>query len=91
MSSRFVPRWFSTPDGRTVYALEQPDHLVEHQRLGARYLVHRLAVQTYADRLHIAGLIERLESGLLRELTEDAYRAEVRNIEQLERMGGDPE
>jgi len=91
MSSGFVPRWFSTPDGRTVYALEQPDHLVEHQRLGIRYLVHRMDVQTYADRLHIAGLIERLESGLLRELTEDAYRAEVSNIERLERMGGEPE
>ena len=91
MSSGFVPRWFSTPDGRTVYALKQPDHLVEHQRLGIRYLVHRLDVQTYADRLHIAGLIERLESGALRALTEEAYRDEVRNIEQLERMGGDPE
>ena len=82
-----TPRWFATPDGGTLYALLSPDRLVEHQRLGGRYLHHVFEVKTYADRLHLASLLERLEQGLLEGLTREEYDGRVRNIERLERLG----
>jgi hypothetical protein len=87
MAEGFAAVWFSTPDGRSIYAHTAPDRVLEHQRMGARYAVHEMVVKTYADRLHIAALLERLQSGLMRPLTEDEYRLEVSNIERLERFG----
>ena len=54
---------------------------------GGRYLHHVLEVKTYADRLHLASLLERLEQGLLEGLTREEYDGRVRNIERLERLG----
>ena len=91
MSSPSSTRWFSTPDGRTLYALTVDGQWTEHQRMGKRYQLHRMDVKTYADRLHVAALIERLDAGLLEVLDEEEYRNRVRNIEQLERLGGEGE
>ena len=55
--------------------------------MGVRYLVHVLAVKTYPDRLHIAGLLQGIEAGTLLPLTETEYRDRVSNIERLERLG----
>ncbi len=82
-----TPLWFATPDGGSLYALVSPDRLVEHQRLGERYLHHVLEVNTYADRLHVVDLLERLKQGLLAGLTREEYDRRIRNIERLERLG----
>lgn len=84
MEDAFSPRWFATPDGGTVYALTHPDRLVEHQRIGRFHRHHVLEVKTYADRLHVAALLERVEDGLLRSLDEREHAEAVSNIEQLE-------
>lgn len=84
MEDAFSPRWFATPDGRTVYALAHPDRLVEHQRIGRFHRRHVLEVKTYADRLHVAALLERVENGLLTSMGEPAYAEAVSNIERLE-------
>ena len=84
MEDAFSPRWFATPDGGTVYAWTHPDRLVEHQRIGRFHRRHVLEVQTYADRLHVAALIERLDDGLLKSMDEREYAETVSNIERLE-------
>ena len=58
MSDPFIPRWFCTLDGRSLYALEAPDQLVEHQQIGSRHAVHTLEATTYPDRLRIADLVD---------------------------------
>lgn len=88
MSEWDGPRWFATPDGGTLYALEGPDFLVEHQRIGRRYVVHRLEVKTYADRLQVSALLARLESGMLQALDAEEYARRVSNIERLEPLFG---
>lgn len=87
MPSVFSPQWFTTPDGRSLYALESPERLVEHQQMGTRYMVHVLVVKTYPDRLYIAGLLQGMEAGTLLSLTEEAYRMRLRNMLRLERLG----
>ena len=87
MTSAFSPQWFTTPEGRSIYALESSERLVEHQQMGARYMVHVLAVKTYPDRLHIAGLLQAVEAGSLVPLTQEEYQERVSNIERLERLG----
>ena len=84
MEDAFSPRWFATPDGGTVYALTHPDRLVEHQRIGRFHRLHVLEVKTYADRLHVAALLERVEHGLLRPMDETEHAEAVNNIERLE-------
>lgn len=84
MEDAFAPRWFATPDGRTVYALTHPDRLVEHQCIGRFHRRHVLEVKTYADRLHVASLLERVEDGLLRPMGEREHAEAVSNIERLE-------
>lgn len=84
MEDGFSPRWFATPDGGTVYALTHPDRLVEHHRIGRFHRHCVLEVKTYADRLHVAALLERIEDGLLRSLDEREYAEAVSNIERLE-------
>jgi hypothetical protein len=80
-----TPKWFATPDGGSIYALLTPDRLEEHQRLGRRYLHHVLEVRTYADRLHVVALLERVANGDIIALEEDEYDERIKNIEQLER------
>ena len=84
MEAAFSPRWFATPDGGTVYALTHPNRLVEHQRIGRFHRRHVLEVKTYADRLHVAALLERVEHGLLRSMEETEHAEAVNNIERLE-------
>lgn len=84
MDTPFIPSWFATPDGTTLYAMTDPDRLVEHQRIGRRYRRHVLEVQTYADRLHVASLLERVEAGWLVRMEAEEYAEAVRNIETLE-------
>ena len=84
MDTPFIPSWFATPDGTTLYALTRPDCLIEHQRVGRRYRRHVLEVQTYADRLHVASLLERVEAGWLVRMEAEEYAEAVRNIETLE-------
>ncbi len=74
-----------------MYALETPERLVEHQQMGARYMVHVLVVKTYPDRLHISGLLKAVEEGSLLSLTGEEYRKRVSNIERLERLGPGPQ
>lgn len=87
MATAFSPQWFTTPDGRSIYALESADRLVEHQQIGKRYTVHVLVVKTYPDRLHIAGLVEGMETGAMLPLALGEYQKRVSNIERLERLG----
>ena len=84
MEDAFSPRWFDTPDGGTVYAWTHPDRLVEHQRIGRFHRRHVFEVKTYADRLHVAALVERLDDGLLKSMDEREYAETVSNIERLE-------
>ena len=84
MDTPFIPSWFATPDGPTLYALTGPDRLVEHQRIGRRYRMQVLEVKTYADRLHVASLLERVEAGWLVRMEAEEYAEAVRNIETLE-------
>ena len=42
-------------------------------------------LRTFADRLHVEGLRERLSEGLLSPLSADAHAAQVKNMERLER------
>lgn len=84
MDTPFAPCWFATPDRTTLYALTGPDRLVEHQRMGSRYRRQVLEVQSYADRLHVASLLERLEAGWLSRMEAEEYADAVRNIETLE-------
>lgn len=87
MSESFSPVWFETPDGATLYALEAPDRIVEHRRLGRRCMRHVLEIRTFADRLHLEALLGQLEGGGLRALDGDAYAARLRNMERLEPWG----
>ena len=84
MDAPFTPSWFATPDGTTLYALTGPDRLVEHQRIGRRYRMQVLEVKTFADRLHVASLLERVEAGWLVRMEAEEYADAVRNIETLE-------
>lgn len=84
MEDAFSPHWFATPDGRTVYALTHPDRIVEHQSIGRFHRRHVLEVKTYADRLHVSSLLERLQQGLLRPMGQQEYAEAVSNIERLE-------
>ena len=84
MDTPFTPSWFATPDGTTLYALTGPDRMVEHQRIGRRYRMHVLEVKTYADRLHVTSLLERVEAGGLVRMEAEEYAEAVRNIETLE-------
>lgn len=84
MDTPFIPSWFATPDGTTLYALTGPDRLVEHQRVGRHYRRQVLEVKTYADRLHVASLLERVDAGWLVRMEAEAYAEAVRNIETLE-------
>lgn len=74
-----------TPDGRTLYDLSNPDRVLEHQQLGTRYMVHELKVRTFADRLHLEGLRERIAGGVLSPLGAEDHAERVRNMERLER------
>ena len=67
-----------------MYAMTGPDRLVEHQRIGRRYRMQVLEVKTYADRLHVASLLERVEAGWLVRMEVEEYAEAVRNIETLE-------
>lgn len=87
MSASSYPRWFATPDGNTLYALSSPEHWVEHQRMGGRYQRYEMEVKTYADRLHVAALEDRLASGELVSIGEAEYMEQVRHIERLKRLG----
>ena len=84
MDTPFSPSWFATPEGSTLYAVTGPDCLVEHQRIGRRYRMQVLEVKTYADRLHVASLLERVEAGWLVRMEVEEYAEAVRNIETLE-------
>ena len=64
--------------------MTHPDRLVEHQRIGRFHRRHVLEVKTYADRLHVAALLERVEHGLLRPMDETEHVEAVNNIERLE-------
>ena len=84
MDAPFTPSWFATPDWTTLYALTGPDRLVEHQRIGRRYRMQVLEVKTYADRLHVASLLERVDAGWLVRMEAEEHAEAVRNIETLE-------
>jgi len=86
MDSAFVPRWFATPDGGTVYAMTGSDRILEHRRVGRRYRRQVLEVRTYADRLYVASLLDRVQEGLLVSMEQEEYDEAVRNIERLEPM-----
>ena len=86
MDKAFVPQWFATPDLGTLYAMTDPDRVVEHQRIGRRYRRHLLEIKTYADRLHAQALLDRAESGALVSMGLDAYEQAVKNMERLEPM-----
>ena len=55
MPSELFPQWFTTPDGRSLYALESPERLVEHQQMGTRYMGHVLT-----EKLQIHGFVENI-------------------------------
>ena len=87
MDSSFSPQWFTTPDGRSIYALESAEILVEYQQIGTRYMVHVLEAKTHPDRLYISDLLEGIEKGALLSLSLSEYQVRVSNIERLERLG----
>ncbi len=87
MPASSYPRWFATPDGNTLYAIFSPEHWVEHQRMGGHYQRYEMEVKTYADRLHVAALEDRLASGALVSMGEAEYELQVRHIERLKRLG----
>jgi len=87
MPASSYPRWFATPDGNTLYALFSPEQWVEHQRMGGHYQRYEMEVKTYADRLHVAALEDRLASGALVSMGEAEYEQQVRHIERLKRLG----
>ena len=76
----FIPSLLATPDGTTLYAMTGPDWLAEHQRIGRRYRMQVLEVKTYADRLHVASPLERVEAGWLVRMRREEYAVAVRNI-----------
>ena len=59
---------------------------MEHQRIGRRYRMQVLEVKTYADRLHVASLLERVDAGWLVRMEAEEYADAVRNIETLEAL-----
>lgn len=75
-----------TPDGSTLYAVESMDGWTEHQRMGTRFRHHTQRVETYSDRLYLAGLLDRLAAGGLQALSREEYAERKSNIEQLERL-----
>lgn len=87
MPTSSYPRWFATPNGDTLYALISPERWVEHQRMGGHYQRYEMEVKTYADRLHVAALEDRLASGELVSMGEVEYQEQVRHIERLKRLG----
>ena len=86
MDKVFVPRWFAAPDLATLYAVTSRDVLMEHQRIGQRYRRHLLEVRTYADRLHVQALLDRVDAGLFVSMAQHEYEEAVRNMERLEPM-----
>ena len=78
------PALVSTPDGGRC--IDPPRPALEHQRIGVSIAVV-LEVKTYADRLHVAGLLERVEDGLL--TLDDGNAEAVSNIERLEPLPED--
>jgi len=75
------------PDGSALYALEAPDRLVEHQRIGSRHAVHELVATTHPDRLRIADLIEGATAGHLLELDADEYERRRVDMASTPRIG----
>ena len=87
MPDPFIPRWFATPDGGSIYALDAPDHLLEHQRIGSRHAVHELRATTFPDRLRIADLVEGAASGRLLELSAEEYQRRLVDMASTPRIG----
>lgn len=87
MSEADSPRWFTWPDGRSIYALTAADRLVEHQKIGNRHVVHVLEVKTYPDRLRIQDLLAALEAGSLQELDRGEYERRLVDMESTPRIG----
>lgn len=87
MSTAFQPRWFSMPDGSSLYALEAPERLIEHQRIGTRHAVHELVATTHPDRLRIADLIASASAGQLLELDAEEYERRRVDMASTPRIG----
>ena len=87
MSEANFPRWFTWPDGRSIYALPSAERLVEHQKIGNRHAVHVLEVTTYPDRLRIQDLMDSWEAGALVQLSRQEYERQMVDMEQTPRIG----
>lgn len=87
MSKAFHPRWFCMSDGSSLYALEAPDRLVEHQRIGTRHAVHELVATTLPDRLRISDLMEGAAAGRLLELDAEEYERRRVDMASTPRIG----
>lgn len=87
MSDPFIPRWFCTLDGRSLYALEAPDQLVEHQQIGSRHAVHTLEATTYPERLRIADLVDGAAQGHVQELSAEEYERRRVDMASTPRIG----
>ena len=74
-------------DGSSLYALEAPDRLVEHQRIGTRHAVHELVATTLPDRLRISDLMEGAAAGRLLELDAEEYERRRVDMASTPRIG----
>jgi hypothetical protein len=87
MSEANFPRWFTWPDGRSIYALTAADRLVEHQKIGNRHALHVLEAKTYPDRLRIQDLLAALDQGSLNEIERTEYERRMVDMESTPRIG----
>jgi len=68
MEEQHFPAYRELANGRSRYRITSPTHMVEVQRVGARFLRHHVEAMTYPERLRIHELMA-LQDGSARAIT----------------------
>ncbi len=81
MSDRKFPIYCESLGGASLYCIESDTLMTEYQRIGSKYLVHRLEVKILPERLLIADMLAN-EGQRWPRLSSDDYRLRVENWER---------
>ena len=81
MSDRKFPIYCESLGGTSLYCIESDTLMTEYQRIGSKYLVHRLEVKILPERLLIADMLAN-EGQRWPRLSAGDYRLRVENWER---------
>lgn len=67
------PVYRRTADGRHHYRIDAPDRFLEVQRIGRRYILHRVEATAYPEQVRVAELIA-CDGGLVMESNAEEWK-----------------